>query len=380
MNNKKSTLNFLRILLISIFVLLIIYFFFRILSNSKSNSISSKIPPKKISKSSKQTYSSNKTDFWSECDINVSDFFEDGKAFDVRKIFGGSSINLCYLGLDTSLRRKKLKLGARTDAIIVIHIDFNSKEIVLLSVPRDTISNVPGTNEYLKINEVFDRTSGNYKEKLDNSITAIRNLLGTIDLKYYIATDMNVVKEIIDVVGGIEVDVDVPVTIAKRHLNRGKQKLSGQQTLDLARWRSSGKGCLDRINRQQNILISILNKSNSMSLLKMVSLVMKIKEFDGIYTNLSDKDISALISFVLDIENKKIKTYVLPIYTLFRGRGYYFGFSVNETAKLISSIFGKKYSKNFRKKFGRISFAKLGFTKTSKYFDDRTMQDIPMFY
>lgn len=168
------------------------------------------------------------------------------------------------MGIDDTEARQ---LGsARTDALLYLTIDPKKHEINLVSIPRDTYTEIIRDGEVQgnnKINTAY--VVG--KEKA--VIETVENLLDA-PVHYYATFNFDSFLEIIDALGGI--DMNVPVTITEQnsdgkmgqiHLEEGYQTLNGEEALALARTRKIDND-VKRGERQQLIIKAIVKKAMSM--------------------------------------------------------------------------------------------------------------------
>lgn len=138
--------------------------------------------------------------------------------------------------------------GTLTDSIMLVSIDVKNNTAFLLSVPRDLYVNIPGYG-YGKVNEVYeDGQNGHFKASgypnggMGLLEEVVSHDLG-ISLDYYVLLDNNAVKQAVDAVGGITIDIQSPdprgIYDAYTHLKlpNGWVTLNGQQALSLARAR-----------------------------------------------------------------------------------------------------------------------------------------------
>ncbi|MCK5763850.1 MAG: LCP family protein, partial [Clostridiales bacterium] len=184
-----------------------------------------------------------------------------------RLIEHSNRVNVLLFGTD----------GARSDTIMIASYDFDKQIIDLISIPRDTYHYVSGHDlqGQNKINAVYG-FPGQDGGSLGLKAT-IEELLG-IPIEYYVKVNYNGVQAVVDVLGGIEVDVpfdmkyddevaDPPLNI---DIKAGTQVLNGGKAMEYLRWRKNngegGEGDLPRIERQQEFLTLIAKKSLSYKL------------------------------------------------------------------------------------------------------------------
>ena len=174
--------------------------------------------------------------------------------------------NMAFLGVD--------KDGTRTDVIFVAHMDAKNDKISLISVPRDTkvdvckeVKSIIGNSGYYvpdqcKINEVHAYAKEN---GVKCAIIQLEDLLG-IDIDYYGKIDLNGFVELVDEVGGI--DIDVPSNMYYQdpyqdlyiNLQAGPQHLDGEHAEMLVRFRSYPQGDVQRVAVQQDFLKEVARK------------------------------------------------------------------------------------------------------------------------
>lgn len=174
--------------------------------------------------------------------------------------FGGrDAVTLMILGKDEDRddRARVLKTNARSDAIILARLDFQKKDIQLLSIPRDTRVRIPGTRGYHKINAAH-AIGGPEK-----TAETLEDFLG-VSPDASVVVDYAMLQKLIDQMGGITVDVDKKLDYDDNwgnlhiHLKPGVQKLNGREAMGFVRYRHANAGGGDsdlmRISRQQELL------------------------------------------------------------------------------------------------------------------------------
>ncbi len=111
--------------------------------------------------------------------------------------------------------------GQRSDVTMVLHIDPNSKQASVLSIPRDLYVPIAGTNRSDRINSSF----GNGPQQLIQTIQAD---LG-IPVHHYVSMNFDGFQGLVNAVGGIDVNFPDPAKDAFSGLNITK---TGCQHLD----------------------------------------------------------------------------------------------------------------------------------------------------
>lgn len=158
--------------------------------------------------------------------------------------------NILVLGIDDAF-------GHRSDTIMVLHTDPENKEASLISVPRDTLTLLPGRGMD-KINHAYAYGGIELARK------TVENLLD-IEVPYYILVSLSGVVNLIDELGGVPINVEKKMYYVDHagglyiDLKSGYQRLSGKQSMGYIRYRRDG-GDFSRIRRQQHFLRALANE------------------------------------------------------------------------------------------------------------------------
>ena len=251
-----------------------------------------------------------------------------------------SRVNMLLLGIDYSYEREDIREDFRTDTMLLLSIDFDNKTVDILSVPRDTYAPIYNTSGRWKINSAFMHGGSQDGQGFEYAMQTVSMLLGGIPISYYAGVQMNTVKEIVDAMGGVDYDIDVPISIMGRKIETGFQHLDGQQVLDYCRARKGISTDIGRIDRQQRLLIEIFNQLQSKEQLVNIPRIYSAMK-DNIYTNLSFEQLVALVVFATDIDletdmrrytldGKYIANYVASFYVLYQ----------DKKAETVKEIFG----------------------------------------
>lgn len=251
--------------------------------------------------------------------------------------FQEDKLNILLLGLDANDKRYKYMGAFRTDTIMLAAIDFTENKVDLISIPRDSYVKIPGRRERGRVNAAFVYGGGFKGEGFATTIQTVSDLLGGIPIHYYAAIDMNIFIKIIDSLGGITYEVDIPVPSVG--IQPGLHKLDGKQALAYARNRKTPGGDIDRVDRQQRLMISILNQLKSTdSLLKLPGIYDSIK--DDIWTNLNIRQIAALALFAAKLDMADLKRHMIPGTFLDMDGFSYWGIDQQKKNQLINELFG----------------------------------------
>ena len=134
---------------------------------------------------------------------------------------GKERLNILLIGAD------KQGGGHRTDTLITVSIDPVTKKVAMFSLPRDTVD-VPvpagpgrslwGSGFRQKINSFYIQNSdradlwpGKQSVRGYNALKAMLGELYGLDIKYFVEVDFDGFKEVVDAIGGVTVNVQIPV-------------------------------------------------------------------------------------------------------------------------------------------------------------------------
>ncbi|PAD35241.1 LCP family protein [Terribacillus saccharophilus] len=203
------------------------------------------------------------------------------------------NVSILFMGVDDSDTRDEG--NSRSDAMILA--TFNKKEhsVDLLSIPRDSYVYVPEVDRQTKI------THAHAYGGAQASVETVENFLN-VPVDYYAEINFNAFMDIIDTLGGI--DVEVPYELYEQnskdqkdaiHLEEGMQELNGEEALALARTRHYDND-IERGKRQQEIIKAMITKASSAgSVFKYDALIQDVG--DNLSTSLTFDQIKSFISY-----------------------------------------------------------------------------------
>ena len=234
-----------------------------------------------------------------------------------------SRINVLLTGIDSAPNRGQ----SLNDTIIVVSIDPVSKEVAMISFPRD-LSSLPlwdGRTYKGKINSLMTYAQGHTKEFPDGGLPTLMKELGFllgVPMHYYAAIDLAGFVTMVDLVGGVTVDnprqIDDPGYGGWTnghpigfHMTAGKHRLDGQTALAYVRSRKgNGDNDFTRSRRQQQVLVVLGKKLADPAMLpKLPDLVRAAG--DTIRTNFPPDRLTEMLDIGVALDDPKIKQYVL---------------------------------------------------------------------
>lgn len=189
--------------------------------------------------------------------------------------FADGPLNVLVLGVDS--RPDDPEMGSRTDTIMLVQVVPKTGDVKLLSVPRDLlVETEPGVED--RINAAY-----NYGG-IDETVEAMENYSG-VPIDHYAIVDFEGFREVIEVMGGVRVDVGEDQFPEKWHMGEGVQRLGGRKALFYARYRGTPGGDLDRMQRQRQLVAALRSKALKWSIVEKLPASMKVMN-DNVQTDL----------------------------------------------------------------------------------------------
>ncbi|MBG1266758.1 LCP family protein [Nostoc sp. WHI] len=197
-----------------------------------------------------------------------------------------------------------------SDVMLLVKFDPETKKIVMLSIPRDTRTEIEG-HGVKKIN------SANVEGGPALTAKTVSNLLGGAGIDRYVRINVLGVGKLIDALGGVTVYVpkDMKYQDDSQHLyinlKAGKQHLNGDQTLQLLRFRRDELGDIGRIQRQQMVMRALMDQTLNPATVAQLPKVLDVVK-DHIDTNLTVEELVALMGFGVRTNRSNMQMLMLP--------------------------------------------------------------------
>ncbi|NMA52664.1 MAG: LCP family protein [Peptococcaceae bacterium] len=246
----------------------------------------------------------------------------------------GQRLNVLLLGVDA----REGESQTRTDTIILASVDPKTKQMSLLSIPRDTRVNIP-RHGYDRIN------SAAVYGGPEMSMKVVSELLG-IPIKYYVIADFNGFKNIVDALGGVTLEVEQdmyhydPTDNYAYHidLSRGLQRLDGDKALQYVRYRGYAMGDIERTAHQQKFLVALGKEMlQPGTILKLPSLIPEVNKY--VKTNLSLSDMMKMASAAKSMEDGNFVAQTLPGRPVDIDGISYWGVDPAEARQMVAMLF-----------------------------------------
>ncbi|MGE5530158.1 MAG: LCP family protein [Patescibacteria group bacterium] len=202
--------------------------------------------------------------------------------------------NILIIGTDKPTIGKKGTVEKRTDVLLLASCDPGRGRVALLSIPRDTLVDIPGHG--------MDRiNAANVYGGLELTRLMVEKLTG-LTVHKHLAVDFNAFVELVDLLGGVEIEVDKRMHYRDSSqgllidLRKGRQVLNGRQALGFVRYRLDPMGDISRIQRQQRLIQAIVAKAARERLWNKIIALYRLKR-RYIRTDLNLIDLYRLKSF-----------------------------------------------------------------------------------
>ncbi len=247
---------------------------------------------------------------------------------------GRERLNILLIGADEQ------EGGHNTDTLITVSIDPVTKQAAMFSLPRDTqfvpippgpARSVWGRTYGNKINSFFvnnrkrsDLWPGNDRTRGYNALKAVLGELYDLDIKYFVEVNFDGFKKVVDAVGGVTINVQVPVVddafpgstgrAQRLYIPSGIQHMDGEQALRYARSRNTSTD-FDRGARQQRVLLSLREQANPQTLLpRLPELIDALKS--AVRTDIPLDQLDELLGLASEVDTANIRSYVFapPLY------------------------------------------------------------------
>ncbi len=259
--------------------------------------------------------------------LSITDVFKPIKDDpQLKKDSSGKYTNALLVGIDTRENNPGLQ---NTDTIILLSYNHESHQALLFSIPRDFFVEVPDQGRYTKINGIY--AIGEMKEKgygLEHLKQVVEEITNQ-EIQYYGMVNLSGFVDLIDTIGGIDVDVENSFTDYQYPLEdeehryqvvsfkKGMQSMDGITAIRFVRSRLSmdnNEGSdFARARRQQKVIIGLKDKILSSETLlnpQKALGILSIIEDNIDYSEFTNEEIQAVIK-ILKQENLKTYSFVL---------------------------------------------------------------------
>ncbi|MBA2718741.1 MAG: LCP family protein [Chloroflexi bacterium] len=221
-----------------------------------------------------------------------------------------------------------------TDTLIVVSIDPTTKQVAMFGLPRDSwgvplpagpLRKAFGPTYQARINSFFtairgrpDLVPGTTRTRGYNGLKSVLGELYRLDIKYFVEVNFDGFKQVVDAMGGVTINVQVPVLddsypsdtgrLSRVYIPAGIQHMTGAQALVYARSRHDSDD-FDRGYRQQRVLSSLREQANVANLIPRIpELLAAVKA--TVKTDIPQTELAQLAGLASTIDTKNIRSYV----------------------------------------------------------------------
>ena len=247
-----------------------------------------------------------------------------------------SNLTFLLLGVD-SLKANEAE-NTRSDTMMIVNMDMNTGKTNIVSIPRDTYTSIEGYKKQ-KINHAYNYGGA------ELSLKTVNNLLGT-NIEYYMTIDYKFVEQIVDTIGGVEVDVPMDMQYEdpwadpplKIDIKAGNQTLNGSEAIQFLRFRKGyADADLSRAKAQQQFVSAFLQKlKQPQSLIKAPVMMVSYDKY-----TISNIPFAKMVKSGMNIRNfssENINMTTLPGSPAYKNKVSYFFIDEKATDSLLRQL------------------------------------------
>jgi LCP family protein required for cell wall assembly len=226
---------------------------------------------------------------------------------------GHDSVNIALLGLDT---RPGNPDGTRSDTIIIVRINPQTKAASMLSIPRDLWVDIPGNGKN-RINAAYTFGDAAHPGSGGPPLVeaTIKQNFG-INIDYFAQIDFEDFEQVIDAIGGVIIDVPKPLIddefptldygFKRVYIPAGIQHMDGKTAVEYARSRHADSDT-GRNQRQQQVLTAIREQGVNLGLLTNTQVQTALQR--AIRTDMNTGDIFGLAQIAIGMNKANIHNF-----------------------------------------------------------------------
>lgn len=194
--------------------------------------------------------------------------------------------SILLMGIDTG-DQGRVDRG-RSDTMMVMTVNPKNKKTTIVSIPRDTLTEIAGKGTEDKINHAYAFGGPTM------AMNTVQNFLD-IPVDYFVSVNMKGIQQIVDAVGGVTVTPTISFTQDGYSFVQGQsQKLDGAAALAYSRMRKQDpEGDFGRQARQRELVVAILDKATSFESILNFEAVLKTME-NNVQTNLKFNEMATI--------------------------------------------------------------------------------------
>jgi LCP family protein required for cell wall assembly len=242
---------------------------------------------------------------------------------------GKSRLNILLAGVDQRPNQGTFN----TDTLLVVSIDPATAHVAMFTLPRDTVDvpvppgparSVFGATYYNKVNSWWtanrlrsDLWSGTDLTRGFNALKAMLGYTYGLDVQYYAEVNFSGFKQVVDTLGGVAINVQVPVTdddypgddgAIRVYIPAGVQHMTGAEALVYARSRHASND-FDRGARQQRVLLSLKEQTDIGAVLPRID-ELTTALASAVHTDIPPSQLPAMVALAERVNTKELRSFV----------------------------------------------------------------------
>lgn len=244
---------------------------------------------------------------------------------------GRERLNILAVGVDA---RAGDGSSFNTDTLIVVSVDPQTRQVAMFQVPRDMVDvPVPANAQPLwgsvyggKVNSWYNQNRNrsdlwpgrNDQARGFNALKALLGELYDLDIRYYVKVDFGGFRDVVNTIGGVQVNVQMPVyeslypagggKLERLYIPAGPQHMTGTQALKYARSRHRATD-FDRGRRQQRVLVSLKDQMSVQAILaNLDQLIVDVGR--SVRTDIPTGELPKLLALADGVDTRNIRSFV----------------------------------------------------------------------
>ena len=236
-----------------------------------------------------------------------------------RAILHGERVSALLIGSDYDDHSR------HSDTLMYVSYEPRSRFLDVLSIPRDTLMNIPNLPSVRRVNELFAYEFRHAGRDFNIASLALKGYVETmlsgaprgLSIPYYFAVDYKSFRSVIDAMGGIYVKVTEPMHYDDGwghlhiHFEPGTYLMDGRSALQYVRYRGGSNADHGRVLRQQIFVKEVIKRMKSPVLLWSLPKYAKLV-LSGVHTNFSEWDLFSLLLEGRRMKWKNLRLFGLP--------------------------------------------------------------------
>jgi len=207
------------------------------------------------------------------------------KAVSKKKVKDKEQLNVLIMGIDVSEGD-----SGRSDSMMVATLNPQEDSMKLISIPRDTRTEIVGKGFDDKINHAYSFG------KEDMAIATVENFLD-IEIDYHISLNMTGLQMLIDELGGVTVNSELAWQDGNYTFEKGPTELDGKKALAYVRMRKEDpSGDFGRAKRQRQVVEAMIKEGASIGSVNKIGSIIDILGDDNLKTSADFDDVKRLFT------------------------------------------------------------------------------------